>query len=400
MTDVKQLSEERFEINEKIYSGQIPSRIPYSFGPAFEASIAYAIEKGVTPEGKTMRDLYWEPQYWFDILDKVNGDFYSDTPTGTGAIRLPILYQILDAKCINMSATGVMQHPEVHSLEVEEYDDFIADPMTFMIENLMPKLYRALDTTPGRRAMVMAQAVKANADHMAQIGAIGAKIREKYGYAKSAGGRSTAPFDYLADFLRSFSNINKDMRRCPDKVKEACDALVPLMLREGLGTNPEALPSYYRISIPLHMGSFLNNKHFAEFWFPSMQKVMKGLVKYGHGVDLFVEDDWMRHMELLNEFEGSIRYQFEYGDPNYIKKLFTESTPAGSTHVIYGFYPINTLQYGTKEQVIDKAKELIDILAPGGGYMFGFDKGLFSLAEPIAENAKVLGEYVRDNAKY
>lgn len=400
MTDVKQLSEERFQINENIYSGKLPSRIPFTLGPAFEASIAYAIKQGVTPAGKTMRDLYWEPEYWFDILDKVNGDFYSDTASGTGAIRLPILYQILDARCINMSATGVMQHPEVHSLEVEEYDEFIKDPMYFMMENLMPRLYRALDTTPGRRAMVMAEAVKANADHMAVIGGIMAKINEKYGFPKSAAGRSTAPLDYLADFLRSFTNINKDLRRCPDKVLAACDALVPLMVREGLGTDPTSLPSYYRISIPLHMGSFLNNKHFEKFWFPSMSKVMKELVRYGHGVDLFVEDNWMRHMELMNEFEGSIRYQFEYGDPEYVKKLFSENTPKGSTHVIYGFYPINTLQYGTKEEVKDKAKELIDVLAPGGGYMFGFDKGLFSLDEPIAENVRALAEFVLEYGKY
>lgn len=400
MTNAKQLSEDRFDDLQKIYSGNIPKRVPIHLSPAFEASISYAISKGVVPAGKTMRDIYWEPEYWFDILDKVNGDFFSDAPIGTGAIRLPIMYQILGAKCINMSATGVMQHPEVHSLEVEEYDEFCKDPMTFMMEILMPRLYTALDTTPARRAMVIAEAVKANYDHMAIIGGIMKQINEKYGYAKGAGGRSTAPFDYLADFLRSFSNINKDTRRCPEKVLEACDALVPLMLREGLGTDPASLPSFYRISIPLHMGSFLNNKQFEKFWYPSMKKVMDGLVKYGHGVDLFVEDDWMRHMEFMNSFTGSIRYQFEYGDPVYIKKLFSENTPAGSTHIITGFYPINQLQFGTKEQVIDKAKELIDILAPNGGYIFGFDKGLFSLDEPIASNLQALSEYVKENAVY
>ena len=398
--DVKQLSEERFDLFQKVYSGQIPKRVPFILGPAFEASLEYAIQTGVVPEGKTRRDLYWEPELWYDVLDKVNGDFFSDAAIGPGAIRLPILYQILDAKCINMSESGVMQHPGAYSLEAEEYDEFIKDPMYFMMETLMPRLYPALDTTPGRRAMVIAEAVQANSEHMAVIGSTMKRISEKYGYGKSAGGRSTAPFDYLSDFLRGMRNITKDMRRCPEKVLDACEALVPLMVREGLGTNPEELPSYYRISIPLHMGSFLSAEQIEKFWFPSMKKVMDELVKYGHGVDLFVEDDWMRHMELLNEFKGSIRYQFEYGDPVYVKKLFSEKTPEGSVHTITGFYPISLLQYGTKEEVIDKAKELIDILAPGGGYVFNFDKGLFTLAEPIAENAKLLGEFYRDNAVY
>ena len=40
------------------------------------------------------------------------------------------------------------------------------------------------------------------------------------------------------------------------------------------------------------------------------------------------------------------------------------------------------------------------MLAPGGGYMFGFDKGLFSLDEPIAENVRALAEFVLEYGKY
>ena len=400
LMDVKELSEERFRIFQDVYSGKIPKRIPIITGPAFEATIQFAINNGVVPEGKTRRDIYWEPEYWYDVLDFANSQIYGDAPIGPGAIRLPILYQILDAKSIMQSESGVMQHPEVHCLEPEEYDDFIKDPMDYMMEVLMPRLYPALDTTPARRAMVFAEAVKANADHMGMIGAAMAKINAKYGFPKSAAGRSTAPFDYMADFLRSFSNINKDMRRCPDKLLAACDAIVPLMLREGLGTNPAGLPPFYRITIPLHMGSFISNQQFEKFWYPSMKKVMDGLVAYGHGVDLFVEDDWMRHMELMNEFTGSIRYQFEKGDPVYIKELFTQRTPAGSVHTITGFYKQDHLRYKDKEGCIDEAKKLFDIVAAGGGYVFNFDKGLFSLDEPVASNLKALTEWIRDNTNY
>ena len=37
--DVKQLSEERFDLFQKVYSGQIPKRVPFILGPAFEASL-------------------------------------------------------------------------------------------------------------------------------------------------------------------------------------------------------------------------------------------------------------------------------------------------------------------------------------------------------------------------
>lgn len=392
--DANQLKQERQADLKAVYSGEVPKRVPIHLSFAFEASVSYAIDQGIVEKGKNLRNIYWEPETWYDIFDRVNNDFYSDIPLGPGAIRLPILYQILEAKSIIMGATGVMQHPEVHSLEPEEYDAFIEDPFFYMSETLMPRLYPALDTTPGRRAMVLAQAVKANADQFATIGQMMGKIAAKYGYPAAPGGRSTAPFDYLADFLRSFTGISKDMRRYPDKVVQACDALVPLMLREGV-PNPDRLPPNYRVMIPLHMGSFINEKQFEKFYWPSFKKLMDGLVAPGAGVDLFVEDNWMRHMDYLKTFNGSVKMQFEYGDPKLVKEKLS-----GTRHVITGFFPISLLQFGSEQEVKDKAKELIDILAPGGGYIFGFDKGLFSLEGNTIKNLHVLTDFVRDYGVY
>lgn len=184
------------------------------------------------------------------------------------------------------------------------------------------------------------------------------------------------------------------MRRYPDKVVQACDALVPLMLREGV-PNPDRLPPDYRVMIPLHMGSFINEKQFEKFYWPSFKKLMDGLVAPGAGVDLFVEDNWMRHMDYLKTFNGSVKMQFEYGDPKLVKEKLS-----GTRHVITGFFPISLLQFGSAQEVKDKAKELIDILAPGGGYIFGFDKGLFSLEGNTIKNLHVLTDFVRDYGVY
>ena len=42
------------------------------------------------------------------------------------------------------------------------------------------------------------------------------------------------------------------------------------------------------------------------------------------------------------------------------------------------------LKTGTVEQCVDKAKEILDILAPGGRYFFNFDKAplTFDTAKP------------------
>ena len=51
-------------------------------------------------------------------------------------------------------------------------------------------------------------------------------------------------------------------------------------------------------------------------------------------------------------------------------------------------------------QCVDKAKELIDIMAPGGKYYFEFDKGPLSLDTINVENYRAVLEYVAENTTY
>ena len=85
---------------------------------------------------------------------------------------------------------------------------------------------------------------------------------------------------------------------------------------------------------------------------------------------------------------------FEYGDPSKIKKI------VGKNHIVSGLYPISYLQTKSKQECIDEAKRLLDIMAPGGGYIFSTDKIIFSLKGQIAENLKAVLETVREYGQY
>lgn len=67
---------------------------------------------------------------------------------------------------------------------------------------------------------------------------------------------------------------------------------------------------------------------------------------------------------------------------------------------VTGFFPVTTIAQGTKEACIDKTKELMDILAPGGGYAFGFDKITTSVRDINLENITAVNAYVREYGKY
>lgn len=390
MTDVTALQNERTQIFRDLFSGKTPKRVPVSASMGVEFCIDYA--------GLNLAETLWDTAKFEQVFDKTCSDFFSDSFPAT-ALRIPSWYQILGSKPIVMSSSGFMQHPEVEGLYPEDYDEFIASPYDCIIEKVLPRLYTELDTeNPHQKALILAKAMRAHLDEMSNVGMLKAKMVAKYGLSTIPAGQSAgmteAPYDFLADFLRGFKGISKDIKRLPDKVVAACDAITPLMLKKGIPAVPDLVDG--QTFIPLHMAPYMREKDFEKFYWPSFKQLIEGLHAAGQGVQLFVEHDWTRFLDYLNELPENTVMRIEFGDP----KLFKEKL--GKKHILAGFYPVTLLQTGTKQQCIDKAKELLDVLAPGGRYWFTTDKSLLATDKEgkIADNLKAVLQYVYENGAY
>lgn len=384
MGDMLALSQERTQLFTDLIDGKIPKRVPVNGLFAHEFSIQYA--------GRDLTEVQWDTTDLEDIFDKTCQDFYSDI-LPVSAFRLPSFYKILGSKNFVMGSNGFLQHPDVEGLGLEDYDAFIASPFDCIVERVLPKLYSKLDTDPVTRSLVMAKAFKAFTDETGNTGRIYGNLIQKYGYGfvNFFSGFCEAPFDFVSDQLRGFKNISIDVRRVPDKVEAAVEAVTPLMIKMGTPAEPA---HYNGTFIPLHMAPYLRGKDFDRFYWPTFKRTVEGLKANGMRSYLFVEHDWMRYVDYLAELPEGTIMMFEYGDPKLVKEKL------GKKHIISGFYPVSLLKTGTKEQCIDKAKELIDILAPGGGYYFSFDKVIITLDSANVENARAVLEYVAENAKY
>ena len=64
---------------------------------------------------------------------------------------------------------------------------------------------------------------------------------------------------------------------------------------------------------------------------------------------------------------------------------------------ISGGFSTNILQFGTPEQVKDEVKRLLDICAPGGGFIFETSSALSHVKR---ENVEAMFETVREYGKY
>lgn len=384
MTDIAKLQQERDGLWEALYEERMPARVPSEVQLTWDAAINYT--------GLDMKEAQYNDELYVEFYDKCCHDFPSDKAPVMRTRRVPLYYQILGSKAFVMSDKGNVQHPEVHFMEPSEYDEFIADPYAFMRDVLAPRMCTNLDKPPMEAAATLAKAILCNNESMAKMAAVGAHMNEKYGFSKYGyGGGTEAPLDLLADIIRSFTGISGDMRRYPDKVEAASNALIPICQRVACGPISS---KYYRTFIPLHMAPFMNRKQFERFWWPQFVEVMKHIENCGAKAYLFCEQNWMDKIDYLKDLPDNTSLWFEFGDPKLVKDTL------GDKHIITGFYPAALMQSASKQECIDELHKYMDILMPSGKYFFNFDKILYSMNDTIAENLKAIIAEVVEYGKY
>lgn len=384
--DVKALQQERYEIFDDLFTGKIPKRVPlghYVFNPF---AVQYA--------GYDLFETQWDSEKLAKACDIFCQDVFTDT-VPVGSVVMPFPYQVINARAYEISNQGFMQHPEISGMGPELYDEFIKDPYAVILEHILPTLYPAFDTDPVQRSLNMAKGITAWQQEAANVRKIQSDAIEKYGYLKapagSAAGGIKCPFDFMADFIRGFTGVLNDCKRHKQKLNDACDAVMPLLMKKATPPNPHYLGT---TSITTHMPAFMSTRDFEQLYYPTFKKMIDGFVERGMGVRVFCEGDWSRFIDHLSELPANVRLRFEYGDPKEIKDRL------GSKQIVSGLYPFSLLQIGTKEQVIDTAKEYLDILAPGGHYYFEFDKSAIVCQGNTKENMVALSNYLHENAVY
>ncbi|MCR3923297.1 MAG: hypothetical protein NUK65_12415, partial [Firmicutes bacterium] len=377
----------RTKLFSDVYSGIVPERIPVWDGLTTEYLIQYAGKDLMTTQYNYNADLIIE------ILEKGMEVCRGDMPAG-GFARNPISLMFQQSLTMEMGKTGFIQHPERTFMEADEYDEFIKGPHEFVQEKCVPRMNKGYQKGEVFRSMNTAKAMLATMDCAREFAIAEATIIERHGlFTRPAGtvGMQLVPFDFITDFYRGFSKIPLDMKRQPEKLLAAMEALMPYSIFMG---KPKVKSPLGCNMIMTHMAAFLNTKDFEKFYWPTFKKVCHIAAEQGQAMQIFLEGDWTRFIDYLQELPQGTQFWMEYGDAQQFKDRL------GKKMILGGFYPMTLLGSATKEQCIDKAKELLDIMAPGGNYIFILDKWALNLKDINPENYTAVLEYVRDNGKY
>ncbi len=345
-------------------------------------------------------------------------EYQPDMHIGAAAPGPGKFFEIVDYKLYAWPGHGVAPEHSYQCIEdeymlPEEYDLFLTDPSFYFRNFYLPRVFGALEGftmlppftgilemygvafnfVPFALPPVQATFQKlfeAGAEALKWAMAMGASNGEltAMGFPNILGGFTKAPFDTLGDTLRGTKGIMLDIYRQPDKLMAAMDALVPIMIGMGVGAAQQT--GNPMIFIPLHKGAdgFLSDEQFKKFYWPTLQKVIVGLVENGCIPFPALEGHWGSRLEVIQDIpKGKTVWMVDQSDMAQVKKTL------GQNACLIGNVSSSMLSLGTPQEVKDYVKKLIDTAGQGGGLIVG-NGAFFDEAKP--ENVKAMVDAARE----
>ena len=391
MTDVDKLAQERTDrYLTALHCGK-PDKVPIRFSCGSWAA---------KYQGYTLQEVFYDLNKAIDMVDKTVKDWDIDAFAGGGfTSSWPPMRDAMEIKFfhypgMHLPENITFQYVEEEYMKPEDYDEFTADPTRWVLTKYMPRVCEEF-AEPGsyRASLALIKGAAAMAMNGSIAGPTGARWRKQYGFSPAAMGMTKAPFDTLGDTLRAMKGLLLDIRRRPEKVLAACEALVPHNIKYGLmGAGAD---KRFPCTAPLHRGAypFLSMDNWKKFYWPTLKAVIEGLWAEGKQFVFFAEGDWTPYLELIAELpEHSIVFIIDSTDAKKAKQIL------GGKFCLLGGFPTTLLTYGTPAQVSDAVKRTIDDLAGDGGFVL--DAGGVVMEDAKLENVNAFLEAGRKYGNY
>jgi len=388
--DVKALFEERLRRYQAAIALELPDRIPISAGSNYFAEVY---------SGFNMQEFIYDSSTWIEADRRFVKDFPAVDNLRSGRFWGPhhdaVGWDMYKLPGRDISPTAQFQFVEGERMKSDEYDLLINHPVEFMFERFLP---RTLGDFKNRGSVRSYVAFLKGGMASIMWGLITRNrimaLENELGMPLPMAGVMLAPFDYLADGLRGLKGIMIDIRRQPDKVLEACNALIPDIVNAALAIADPL--RRYPIFMPLHRGAypFLSPKQFATFYWPSFKKAMLMLIDAGYTIRAYLEGDWGPNWQHFCEMpRGKILCDIDdKGDVVRAKEDLK------GYQCIAGGMPDALLILGRPDEVREKTRELCETVGKEGGYIINGGCGIPYHTRP--ENYRAMLEGVLEYGRY
>ena len=310
----------------------------------------------------------------------------------------------------------IYQVIEQEYLLQEEYPELLKDFTGFMLRKYIPRAFPGLAGLSSisflptvvlntgvlsglfsPSALAAYEKLAKLAQYNAEAGQYSAKLSEALtaeGIPPWSSGAGEVPFDILSDYFRGTMGMFEDMVECPDMVEEVCYMLADMQIAafEKRFRNVD-LP-VKRVDFPFHKGmdGFISPEYYERLYWRPFRKIADALIDLGVTPILYTEGPYNSRLEALTDLpRGKAIIHFEEVDMQQAKAVL------GDIACLSGNFPVYLLEWGTKQQVVDRVKWLIDTCGPGGGYIFDTNAIIMGAKR---ENVEAMFETCRTYGKY
>lgn len=316
----------------------------------------------------------------------------------------------------NIDKNSIHQFIEKPYLGDDDYHEILTDLSGWVIKKYLPKAFSIMEPfanvdfkanlsyfAPGGMLQFInpqiAEAFKTMSEigmmTAAYLGECGAFDKEmiEMGFPVQIASTTTCAFDQLSDILRGTIDTMADLYDQPENVLAAVEMFYPSSLFPAIAQAQHSPGKF--VFIPLHKGldGFMGNKQYGEFYWPTLKRLIEDLIKAGLTPWVYTEGKYDSRLEFLADIpEGKVVVHFEDVDMKEAKRI------VGPHSCISGGFRSRILETGTVTQVEDEVKKLLDICAPGGGYIFDLSDTMDAAAKP--ENVEAMYRTVKECGKY
>ena len=232
-------------------------------------------------------------------------------------------------------------------------------------------------------------------DYRARSAAADRELRELGFPSFGGGGRAVVPFDKYSDTFRGFILTLTDIYEHEEEMLRYMERFQQENLQGIRDANPDGSRNGRFMAMALHKGfdGMLSDEQYEKYYWKHLRECIETAQKCGLIANPFCEGKYNTRLKYLADIEpGNVFYTFENVEMREAKRLLEGKACIG------GGFPSELLYFGTPQQVADRAKQLLDEAAPGGGFVFGLSAGLNAEAKP--ENVETLFDTVKTYGKY
>lgn len=295
---------------------------------------------------------------------------------------------------INDEANSINIHDQCF-MEKDDYTALINDPKKFLWSTLLPRKYTLLKNKDNSGDF---------RNFLGKYGEFGAFMGKMSQLLDDFGtpdlfdlngpiDNCSNGYELLFNDLRGIKGLSYDIRRNPEKVSaaiEALDSIFTIPKLELSKIQPKGTtPNYCVDSNPVMLGHIiLSSKQFEKFYWPHLKRTIDSANHYDKLFFIFAEGQSQRFYDYFQEFpKNHFAFLGEMNDIFEMKQKLPNIT-------VVGGMTTDLLGKGTPQECVDYAKKLINELAYDGKYIFSANKMISFTYDCNRENLKAVSDFI------